>query len=189
MSLYVSLGHTFLGRCISWPMFTFGNNPNKFLGQCVPLTMPPLENASLGRHIPRKMAPLDDASLGQCVPDRCACPNSGFHRGWCRVDVSQTDVFPTENSWLLQPLNKASLGYCAPDQCVPTLDHVKHGTGPLAAIAASVGLRHLMGQWDVWLALPTPLAKFIGLAPLRRMHARPIHRTPPLRSTKARYSW
>ena len=39
-----------------------------------------------------------------------------------RVDVSPTDVSPTENSWMLRPLNKASLGYCVPDQCVPTLD-------------------------------------------------------------------
>ena len=44
-----------------------------------------------------------------------------------RVDVSPTDVSPTENSCMLRPLNKASLGYCAPDRCVPTLDHVRHG--------------------------------------------------------------
>jgi hypothetical protein len=120
-----SLDDAFLGRCLAWTMRPLDNVS---LWQCVPLTMPLLDNAFLGRFVPRKMAPLDDASLRHCVPDRCACPNSGFHRGWCRVDVSQTDVFPTENSWLLQPLNKASLGYCAPDQCVPTLDHVKHGT-------------------------------------------------------------
>ncbi len=55
---------------------------------------------------------------------------------------------------------------------------------PSAAIAVSVGLRHLMDQWGVWPASPTPLTRFInyGLAPLRRMHARPTHRTPPLRS-------
>ncbi len=47
---------------------------------------------------------------------------------------------------------------------------------PSAAIAASVGLRHLMDQWGVWPASPTPLTRFIGLAPLRRMHARPTHR-------------
>ncbi len=47
---------------------------------------------------------------------------------------------------------------------------------PLAAIAASVGLRHLMDQWGVWPASPTPLTRFIGLAPLRRMHARPKHK-------------
>jgi hypothetical protein len=44
-----------------------------------------------------------------------------------------------------------------------------------------------LDQWGVWPASPTPL--FIGLAPLRRMHARPTHRTPPLRSAKARGSW
>jgi hypothetical protein len=44
----------------------------------------------------------------------------------CRVDVSPTDVSPTENSWMLRPLNKASLGHCVPDRCVPTLDRVKH---------------------------------------------------------------
>jgi hypothetical protein len=47
---------------------------------------------------------------------------------------------------------------------------------PSAAIAASVGLRRLMDQWGVWPASPTPLTRFIGLAPLRRMHARPTHR-------------
>jgi hypothetical protein len=59
---------------------------------------------------------------------------------------------------------------------------------PSAAIAASVGLRHLMDQLGVWPASPSPLTRFIGLAPLRRMHARPTHRTP-LRSAKARGSW
>jgi hypothetical protein len=101
----------------------------------------------------------------------------GGHANQCRVDVS-----PTENSWMLRPLNKASLECCVPDRCVPTLDRVKHGT-------SSVGLRHLMDQWGVWPASHTPLTRFIGLAPLRRMHARPTHRTPPLRSAKARGSW
>jgi hypothetical protein len=91
-------------------------------------------------------------------------------------------VSPTENSWMLRPLNKASLGYCVPDRCVPTLDRVKHG-------ASSVGPRCLMDQWGVWPASPMPLTRFIGLAPLRRMHARPTHRTPPLHSAKARSSW
>ena len=45
-----------------------------------------------------------------------------------RVDVSPTDVSPTENSWMLRPLNKASLRYCVPDRCVPTLDRVNHET-------------------------------------------------------------
>ncbi len=102
----------------------------------------------------------------------------------CRVDVSPTDVSPTESSWMLRSLNKASLEYCVPDRCVPTLDHA-----PSAAIAASVGLRRLMDEWGVWLASPTPLTRFIVLAPLRRMHTRPTHRTPPLRSAKARGSW
>jgi hypothetical protein len=97
----------------------------------------------------------------------------------CRVDVSPTDVSPTESSWMLRPLNKASLECCVPDRCVPTLDRT-----PSASIAASVGLRRLMDQWGVWPASPTPLTRFIGLAPLRRMHARPTHRTPPLRSVK-----
>ncbi len=98
--------------------------------------------------------------------------------------MSPTDVAPTESSWMLRPLNKASLEYCVPDRCVPTLDRA-----PSAAIAASVDLRRQMDQWGVWPASPTPLTKFIGLAPLRRMHARPTHRTPPLRSAKARGSW
>ncbi len=85
---------------------------------------------------------------------------------WCRIDVS-----PTESSWMLRPLNKVSLGYCVPDRRVPTLD-----CAPSAAIAASVGLRHLMDQWGVWPASPTLLTRFIGLAPLCWMHARPTHR-------------
>ncbi len=100
----------------------------------------------------------------------------------CRVDVSPTDVSPTKNSWMLRPLNKASLGYCVPDRCVPTLDRVEH-------VTSSVGLRRLMNHWGVWPSSPTPLTRFIGLAPLRRMHAPPTHRTPPLRSAIARSSW
>ncbi len=105
--------------------------------------------------------PLDDASLGQCVPwtehplvnaslERDVASITDVSRSWttsryfsllytipsgCRVDVSPTDVSPTENSWMLRPLNKASLGYCVPDRCVPTLDRVKHGT-------SSVGRYH-----------------------------------------------
>ncbi len=90
---------------------------------------------------------------------------------------------------MLRPLNNVSLGYCVPDQCVPTLDRVKHGTISISRIPASVGLWCLMDQWGIWLASPTPLTRFIGLAPLRQMHARPTHRTPPLRSTKACGSW
>ncbi len=110
--------------------------------------------------------------------------NSSGPRKGCRVDVSPTNVSQTKSSWMLRPLNKASLGYCVPDRCVPTLDHAL-----LAAIAASVGLRRLMDQWGIWPASPTPLTRFIGLAPLHRMHARPTHRTPPLRSAKALGSW
>jgi hypothetical protein len=98
--------------------------------------------------------------------------------------VSPTDVSLTESSWMLRPLNKASHGCCVPDRFVPTLDRA-----PSAAIAASVGLRRLMDQWGVWPASPTPLTRFIGLAPLRQVHARPTQRTPPLRSAKARGSW
>ncbi len=108
---------------------------------------------------------------------------------WCRGDVSPTDVSLTVSSWMLRPLNKASLGYFAPDRCVPTWTASCMELAPSAAIMASVGLRHLMDQWGVWPASPTPLIRFIGLAPLRRMHAWPTHRTPPLRSTKARGSW
>jgi hypothetical protein len=54
----------------------------------------------------------------------------------CRVDVSMTDVSPTESSWMLRPLNKASFGYCAPDQCVPTLDCVTHGSHKAGSTAA-----------------------------------------------------
>ncbi len=95
--------------------------------------------------------------------------------------MSPTDVSPTESSWMLRPFNKASLEYCVPDRSVPTLDRA-----PSAAIAASVGLQRLMDQWGVWPASPTPLTRFIGLAPLRLMHARPTHRT---RSAEARGSW
>jgi hypothetical protein len=77
-------------------------------------------------------------------------------RPGCRVDVSPTDVSLIENSWMSRPLNKASLGYCAPDRCVPTLDCVKHGT-------SSIGLRHLMYQWGVWPASPTPLTRDLGI--------------------------
>ena len=114
--------------------------------------------------------------------ERASLYTAYTHSPRCRVDVSPTDVSLTGNSWMLHPLNKASLGYSALDRCVPTLDRIKHET-------CSVGLRHLIDQWGVWPASPMPLTRFIGLAPLRRMHARPTHRTPPLRSAKARGSW
>ena len=76
--------------------------------------------------------------------------------------MSLTDVSPTENSWMLRPLNKVSLGYCVPDRCVPTLDRVKHGT---SSVGRYRGLRHLMNQWGVWPASPTPLTRFIDWRP------------------------
>jgi len=110
---------------------------------------------------------------------------SDEHSLRCRVDVSPTDVSPTESSWMLRPLNKASLGYCVPDQSVPTLDRIELGTSSVGRYRGG----RLMNHWGVWPASPTPLTRFIGLAPLRRMQARPTHRTPPLCSAKARDSW
>ncbi len=46
----------------------------------------------------------------------------------CKVDVSPTDVSPTESSCMLRPLNKAPLGYYALDRCFPTLDRAAHGS-------------------------------------------------------------
>ncbi len=60
--------------------------------------------------------------------------------GLYRVDVSPTDMSPTENSWMLRPLNKASLGYCVPDQCVPTLDRVRHETSSVGRVGRYRGL-------------------------------------------------
>ncbi len=96
--------------------------------------------------------------------------------------MSPTDVSLTENSWMLRPLNKASLRYCAPDRCVPTLDRINMELDLSAAIAASVDLRHLLDQWGIWPASPMPLTRFIGLAPLRRMHARPTLKSTAVRS-------
>ncbi len=101
--------------------------------------------------------------------------------------------------WPMCPWPKV-LGCCAPWtkrplDILPLTDVSQPWTAsgmelaPSAPIAASVDLRHLMDQWGVWPASPVPLISFIGFAPLRRMHARPTHRTPPLRSAKARGSW
>jgi hypothetical protein len=100
---------------------------------------------------------------GWCVPD------------WCVPDRKFLDVAPLEQSvpWKLCPWPMC------PDP----------GPRSVGAIVASVGLRRLMDQWGVWPASPTPLTRFIGLAPLHRMHAQPTHRTPPLRSAKAHVSW
>ncbi len=87
--------------------------------------------------------------------------------------------------WTKQPLDIVPLTNVSRPWAASSME-----LAPSAAIAASVGLQHLaMDQWGIWPASPTPLTRFIGLAPLRRMHARPTHRTPPLRSTKACCSW
>ncbi len=65
----------------------------------------------------------------------------------CRVDVSPTDVSPTESSWMLRPLNKLSLGYYVPDRSVPTLDHVTHGSHKAGSTAA---IRLPIGHWWNW---------------------------------------
>ncbi len=83
------------------------------------------------------------------------------------TDVSPTDVSPTENSWMLRPLNKASLTV----DIVSLTDVSRSWTAstmklaPSAAIAASVGLRHLMNQCGVWPASLTPLTRFIDWRP------------------------
>jgi hypothetical protein len=74
--------------------------------------------------------------------------------------------------WTKSPLNSVSLTDVSQPWTVSSME-----LAPSAPIAASVVLRHLMDQWGVWPASPTPLTRFIGLAPLRRMHARPTHRT------------
>ncbi len=68
------------------------------------------------------------------------------------------------------------LGCCAP-WTKPPLDNVSltdvsrpwtwstMKLAPSAAITASVGLRHLMNQWGVWPASPTPLTRFIDWRP------------------------
>ncbi len=86
--------------------------------------------------------------------------------------------------WTKRPLDIVSLTDVSRPWTASSIE-----LAPSAAIAASVGLRRLMNHWGVWPASPTPLTRFIGLAPLRRMHPRPTHRTPPLRSAKARGSW
>jgi hypothetical protein len=42
--------------------------------------------------------------------------------GGCNVSPSLTDMFPTENSWMLHPLDKVSLVYFAPDRTIPSLN-------------------------------------------------------------------
>ncbi len=106
-----------------------------------------------------------------------------------RVDVSHTDVSQTENSWMLRPLNKASLGYCVPDRCIPTLDCVKHGTsfvGRYRGLGRPPGPNGSVGRLAGFAYAPDQV-QWIGA--LRRMHARPTHRTPSrvsLRSIKSK---
>jgi hypothetical protein len=103
--------------------------------------------------------------------------------------VSPTDVSPTENSWMLRPLNKTSLKYCVTDQCVPNLDRVKHETssvGRYRGLGRPPAPNESVGRLAGFAYAPDQVS---FLAPLRRMHARPTHRTPPPRSAKERGSW
>ncbi len=86
--------------------------------------------------------------------------------------------------WTKRPLDIVSLTDVSRPWTTSSME-----LAPSTAIAASVNLWRLMNHWAVWPASPTSLTRFIGLAPLRRMHTRPIHRTPPLRCAKARGSW
>ncbi len=109
----------------------------------------------------------------QCL----SCKKSKDHPYFsCRVDVSPTDVSPTENSWMLFPGTKRPLDIVSLTDVSRPWTASSMQLAPSAAIAASVCLRRLMDQWGVWPASPTPLTRFIGLASLRRMHARPTHR-------------
>ncbi len=72
--------------------------------------------------------------------------------------------------WTKRPLDIVSLTDVSRPWTASSME-----LAPSAAIAASVGLRCLMNHWGVWPVLPTPLTRFIGLAPLRRMHPRPTH--------------
>ncbi len=101
----------------------------------------------------------------------------------CRVDVyrpmcPRPKILGCCAPWTKRPLDIVSLTDVSRPWTASSME-----LAPSTAIAASVGLRLLMDQWGVWL-----LTRFIGLAPLHRMHARPTHRTPPLRSAKARGS-
>ncbi len=93
----------------------------------------------------------------------------------CRIDVSPTDVSRPKILGCCAPWTKRPL------DIVPLTDVSRPWTAPSmelalsAATVASVGLRHLRDQWGVWPASPTPLTRFIRLAPLRRMHDRPTH--------------
>jgi hypothetical protein len=100
---------------------------------------------------------------GWCVPDRCV------------LDRKFLDVATLEQS--------------VPWICVPTLDRVKHGTssvGRYRSLGRPPAPNRSVGRLAGFAYAPDQI---IGLALLRQMHARPTHRTPPLRSAKARGSW
>jgi hypothetical protein len=53
--------------------------------------------------------------------------------------------------------------YCTDDN--NPIKNLRLKLAPSAVIAASVGLRHLIYQWGVWPASPTPLTRFIDWRP------------------------
>jgi hypothetical protein len=77
----------------------------------------------------------------------------------CRVNVSPTNVSPTESSWMLRPLYDVSLGLIIPDRCVPTWR--------ASGVANSLQQRKL---GDAWPASPTTLTRFYRFVPLRQVH-------------------
>ncbi len=100
---------------------------------------------------------------GWCVPDRCV-PDRKF-----------LDVAPLEQSvpWILCPWPMC------PDpgpRSVSRYRGLSRPPAPNGSVGRLAGFAYAPDQ--VYL-----------LAPLRRMHTRPTHRTPPLRSAKARGSW
>ncbi len=145
----------------------------------------------LWRCVPHRCVPeqhfLDNAFLGRCIPwTMCPwpmCPNSD--------PCTSMDHHNSYYAGLMCPRPMCPrpkiLGCCAPGTKGPldivSLTNVSRPwsassmqLAPSAGIVASVGLRRLMDQWGVWPASPTPLTRIIGLAPLRRMQARPTHR-------------
>jgi hypothetical protein len=142
------------------------------LARCVSCTMRPLHDKALGRCDSWMIRPLDDAS--PCDP---SIPGLMCPRPMC----PRPKILGCCAPWTKRPLDTVSLTEVSRPWNTSSME-----LAPSAAIAASVDLRHLMDQWGVWPVSPTPLTRFIELAPLRRMHARPTHRTPPLRSAKAR---
>ncbi len=124
----------------------------------------------------------DLGSYTDCVSPRIPLVDAGL---MCpRPMCSRPKILGCCAPWTKRPLDIVSLTDVSRPWTASSME-----LAPSAAIAASVGLRRLMNHWGVWPASPSPLTGFIGLAPLRRMHARPTHRTPPLRSAKAHGSW